>query len=138
MAKKGVKKSRRETVKPVNVIKLMDFPGVRGADAAHMIGTSTTTIYKAINPKVNAISKAYELAAITALEELRRKTHEQTASAEETETITESRPAEVQKPAPPSTPSRSNDVMFMVTLPVEKVDMFQRMVNAMGGVAMSA
>jgi hypothetical protein len=120
MAKKGVTKSaakgsRRQMVPPVNVIKLMDEIG--GTRTAAKLGVSTTLLYKAKNE--NAINKVVEVAAASALSGL-------------------GQPERPVMPAPSFSAPRGGEVMFMVTLPADKVDMFHRMVSAMGGVAMAA
>lgn len=118
MAKKGVtlkaKVTRRQMVPPVNVIKLMDEIG--GTRTAAKLGVSTTLLYKAKNE--NAINKVVEVAAASALGSL----------------------GQPERPMPSfgAIPPRGGEVMFMVTLPADKVDVFHRMVSAMGGVAMSA
>lgn len=124
MAKKSVKAAskppRRHMVPPVNVIKLMDEIG--GTRTAGKLGVSTTLLYKA--KKEGAINQVVETAAAHALEHL----------------------GSPQRPTSPGAPAgpaafaapRGGEVMFMVTLSVDKADTFQRMVAALGGTVLQA
>jgi len=124
MAKKTAGKyqalqSRRETVAPVNVVKLMGILG--GTKTAAELGVSTTLLYKSKNE--NAITKSIELAAAHALENL----------------------GAVRPPAVHTQPAVSQTVLmhgseraFFVTIAGDKADMFQRMAQAMGASVVAA
>jgi hypothetical protein len=125
MAKRQILKaqaspSRRATVPPVNVIKLMDILG--GTKTAAQLGVSTTLLYKAKNER--AISQAVELAAAHALENLGRPERPAAAPAPQVSSFT--------------APHRGGSAAFFVTIAADKADMFQRMAQAMGADVVAA
>lgn len=114
-AKPVQKPARRTMVPPTNVIKLMDEIG--GTRTAAKLGVSTTLLYKA--KQENSINQVVEMAAAGALATL-------------------GRPAPVSGQHAPAAAPRGGEVAFFVTVPSDKVDTFQRMVSAIGAVAVSA
>jgi hypothetical protein len=126
MAKKRVAKpqaapSRRATVPPVNVIKLMGILG--GTKTAAELGVSTTLLYKAKNEK--AITQSIELAAAHALENLGKPERDRPAPA-----------PQVSVPAPVQ--SHAGTTAFHVTVASSQADLFQRMAVAMGAIVVPA
>jgi hypothetical protein len=125
MAKKPASKpqaspSRRATVPPVNVIKLMDEIG--GTRTAAKLGVSTTLLYKAKNE--NSISQVVESAAAHALATLGQSERPTAYSGHDMYS--------------PGGRQRTGDALFMVTVPGDKIDVFQRMATALGAIAVPA